>query len=74
METPARVRPEALEDTGFANKDGVLINDRIYVCVGLYKGPKHDYLVVKDESGNKFKAFLNTCQKIDGPILETVTP
>lgn len=62
-------RPTTLEEVGFKRNSGVLINEKIYVVKKLLSFPKHDWLLVVDEDGNRFKALLNTCQRIDAEVL-----
>jgi hypothetical protein len=62
-------RPTTLEEAGFKRNCGVLINEKIYIVKKLLSMPKHDWLLVVDEDGHKFKALLNTCQRIDAEIL-----
>lgn len=69
MEIPTRSRPVSLEEAGYRKNDGVLINGQVYIVRGFYGGPKHDMLLVEDDAGNRFKAFLNTCQRIDGVLI-----
>lgn len=71
MTTPTRCRPIKLEETEYRKGDGVLIANQIYIVRGFYGGPKNDFLLVEDDAGRRFKAFLNTCQRIDGTLVET---
>jgi hypothetical protein len=62
-------RPTTLEEVGFKRECGVLINEKIYIVEKLLRFPKHDWLLVIDEDGNKFKALVNTCQRIDSILI-----
>jgi len=61
-------RPTTLEEAGFKRDCGVLVGGNVYVVKMLLPFPKHDYVLVEDDAGNKFKALVNTCQRIDSEV------
>ena len=62
-------RPSTLEEVGFKRDCGVLVNGNIYIVRMLLSLPKHDWLLIEDDAGTKFKVLLNTCQRIDSEVL-----
>jgi hypothetical protein len=62
-------RPSTLEEVGFKRDGRVLVCGRIYIVKKLLNLPKHDYLLVENEDGDKFKVLVNVCQHIDSEVL-----
>lgn len=62
-------RPATLEEAGFKRDGRVLVCDRIYIVKKLLNLPKHDYLLVEDDAGTKFKVLVNICQRINSEVL-----
>ena len=62
-------RPTTLEEAGFKRDCGVLVGGNIYIVRKLLALPKHDWLLVEEDDGSKFKVLINACQRIDPEVL-----
>lgn len=58
-------RLKSLEEAGLQRDCGVLIGRQIYVVKKLLNAPKHDWIVVEDDTGRKFQVLPEACQRID---------